>query len=121
MIRLSAVRKDLEREILAPIAFAASLLSIICSIRTFLLPHEVRRRFRRVEANDLQEVESCLDDLAHPDNRRVRMNYDATRTEGKRYVPLLSGEPGWMCRGSPEPTLESLSVMSRADASVAGK
>ena len=24
---------------------------------------EVRRRFRRVEANDLQEVEQCLDDL----------------------------------------------------------
>jgi hypothetical protein len=24
---------------------------------------EVRRRFRRVEANDLQEVEPCLDDL----------------------------------------------------------
>jgi hypothetical protein len=24
---------------------------------------QVRRRFRRVEANDLQEVEPCLDDL----------------------------------------------------------
>ena len=28
-----------------------------------LLRTKFRRRFRRVEANDLQEVEQCLDDL----------------------------------------------------------
>ena len=69
-----------------------------------------------MEANDLQEVETCLEDLAHPDNPLVRVIPTRPGQKEKRYVQLLSGEPELdVSAASLAPTLESVSDMSRLD------
>jgi hypothetical protein len=52
---------------------------------------EVRRRFRRVEANDLQEVEPCLDDLVPVPRIDARNNFISTPTlvRGRRHMARL--------------------------------
>ena len=85
------------------------------------LPHSGMRRnidLQRVEANDLQEVETCLEDLAHPDDPLVRVIPTRPRQKEKRYVQLLFGEPEFdLSAASPAPTLESVADKSRAGAS----
>jgi hypothetical protein len=68
---------------------------------------------QRLEANDLQEVETCLEDLAHPDDPLVRVIPTQPGQKEKRYVQLLSGKPELdVSAASPAPTLESVSHMS---------
>src|ERR1700722_3687105 len=76
------------------------------------VPHSGTRRnigLQRVEANDLQEVETCLEDLAHPDDPLVRVIPTQPGQKEKRYVQLLFGEPELdVSAASPAPTLESV-------------
>jgi uncharacterized protein len=68
---------------------------------------------QRLEANDLQEVETCLEDLAHPDDPLVRVIPTQPGQKEKRYVQLLSGKPELdVSAASPAPTLESVPDMS---------
>ena len=85
------------------------------------LPHSGTRRnidLQRVEANDLQEVETCLEDLAHPDDPLLRVIPTRPGQKEKRYVQLLFGEPEFdLSAASPAPTLESVADKSRVGAS----
>ena len=85
------------------------------------LPHSGTRKnidLQRAEANDLQEVETCLEDLAHPDDPLGRVIPTRPGQKEKRYVQLLFGEPEFdLSAASPAPTLESVADKSHAGAS----
>jgi hypothetical protein len=93
-----------------------SILEALCRLRLCRAQGLVRNiGLQRLEANELQEVETCLEDLAHPDDPLVRVipTQPGQNRRKNGYVQLLSGKPELdVSAASPAPTLESVSDMS---------